>query len=160
MVKKIHQYNITNEWTGNLGEGTKTYKTYSRDHVLSSQGKQHQILAASDPSFLGNPKRYNPEELFVASLSACHMLWFLHLCASNNITVISYIDQAEGTMEEQKNGSGRFSKVTLKPRVIIKKADNMDLCSSLHHQANQMCFIANSCNFPIDHEPTTLIEKG
>lgn len=160
MVKKHHHYHITNEWTGNLGQGTTSYKSYSRDHVLEVKGKQHPILAASDPSFLGDPTRYNPEELFVASISACHMLWFLHLCSTNKITVTSYIDYAEGTMEENKDGSGQFSKVTLKPKVIIREAEKMELCPTLHHQANQMCFIANSCNFPIDHKPSILLENS
>ena len=160
MVKKTHHYRVTNEWTGNLGEGTKNYKAYNRDHVLSGQGKQHQILAASDPSFRGDPSRYNPEELFVASIAACHMLWFLHLCASNKITVTSYIDVTEGIMEENKDGSGQFTDVTLRPEVVIREADKIDLCKSLHHQANQMCFIANSCNFPIQHEPITLVENS
>ncbi len=84
---KKHTYLCDVEWTGNDGEGTKTYKSYRRDHVITSEGKPP-IPASSDPSFSGDKERYNPEELLVAALSSCHMLWYLHLCAVNKIIAI------------------------------------------------------------------------
>ena len=112
-----------------------------------------QLLGSSDPSFLGDPTRYNPEELLVSSLSACHMLWYLHLCTTHKVMVTAYLDRATGLMEETKNGSGRFKKVTLHPEVTIQDDQMLDMAVKLHHDANRMCFIANSCNFEIAHEP-------
>jgi organic hydroperoxide reductase OsmC/OhrA len=155
---KNHQYNITVEWTGNLGTGTSTYRGYSRDHKIHA-GKKVPIMGSSDPSFRGDPDRYNPEELFVASLSQCHMLWFLHLCAEAGITVTAYLDRALGTMEESSDGGGRFVEVILRPEVVIADADNQDQIPNLHHRANQLCFIANSCNFPIRHQGKTMVNK-
>lgn len=150
---KQHHYKSTVTWTGNTNEGTKSYTSYSRNHTISGEGKSDHVLGSSDPSFMGDPARYNPEDLFLSSLSACHMLWFLHLCSQNKIVVTAYVDQAAGTMQELPDGSGKFTSVTLHPQVIIKDAANIALANELHHQANQMCFIANSCNFKIDHKP-------
>ncbi|MEQ8711941.1 MAG: OsmC family protein [Cyclobacteriaceae bacterium] len=153
---KQHQYQIKVEWTGNEGEGTLNYKSYSRSHTISGVGKYDEILASSDPSFLGDKSRYNPEDLFLSSISACHMLWYLHLCAVNKIVVTGYVDQAEGVMEEAANGSGKFVEVTLHPHVAIANEEHVQKAESLHAEANRMCFIANSCNFPIGHQPTTV----
>ncbi len=66
----------------------------------------HTISGSSDPAFLGDPEKYNPEELLLSSISSCHMLWYLHLCTSHNVVVTTYFDHAEGVMEELENGSG------------------------------------------------------
>lgn len=154
---KEHHYKVKMEWTGNQGQGTQSYRTYSRDHLISADGKAVQIPASSDPSFRGDPSRYNPEELFLASLSACHMLWFLHLCSVNKIIVTEYLDQATGIMEEAKDGSGCFREVTLQPKIRVEKAEMIEPSITLHHEANKMCFIANSCNFPVKHAPETTV---
>ncbi len=154
---KKHNYKTKVEWTGNLGKGTLNYKSYERQHTISVEGKYQEILASSDPSFLGDKTRYNPEELFLASISTCHMLWFLHLCATQNIIVSEYVDNATGVMEETKNGSGRFTEVTLYPSVKIDSSDKINLANELHEEANKMCFIANSCNFDIRHHPNTFV---
>ncbi len=154
---KKHNYKTKVEWTGNLGKGTLNYTSYERQHTISVEGKYQEILASSDPSFLGNKTRYNPEELFLASISTCHMLWFLHLCSTKNIVVSEYVDNATGVMEETKNGSGRFTKVILHPFVKIDSADKIKLANELHEEANKMCFIANSCNFDIGHHPNTFV---
>jgi len=146
-----HHYKITLNWTGNLGTGTSGYRKYSRNHEIHVEGKPP-IPGSSDPSFRGDPQRYNPEEQLVASLSSCHMLWYLHLCADAGIIVLAYNDQAEGTMKEMENGSGAFESVTLKPIVQISDVSRMDEAASLHKKANEMCFIANSVNFPVKHE--------
>lgn len=158
MKNKEHTYEIVVKWTGNLGKGTKRYTAYSRNHEIKATDKPL-ILGSSDPSFRGDPTRYNPEDLFVSTLSSCHMLWFLHLCAVNKITVVAYEDHAQGIMKEEENGSGRFKKVTLYPKIVIKEADKIALAESLHHQAHEYCFIANSVNFEVGCEPTTTIEK-
>ena len=149
---KQHTYNVQLEWTGNDGEGTKSYASYRRDHSIVCEGKQA-IAGSSDPSFRGDRTRYNPEELLVASLSSCHMLWYLHLCAVNKMTVIEYRDAAAGTMEERADGSGAFVRVLLRPIVKIGAGDDRAKAMALHHEAHRMCFIANSVNFPVEHEP-------
>ena len=148
---KQHDYHVRITWTGNNGEGTRTYSAYRRDHLIESEGKAP-VLASSDPHFRGDPTRYNPEELLVASLSSCHMLWYLHLCAVNHIVVVEYQDAASGVMEESADGSGKFVRVVLKPVVKVSGGDRTR-ATDLHHEAHRMCFIANSVNFPVDCEP-------
>lgn len=155
---KQHHYKIALEWTGNEGDGTKNYRSYNRNHKVNVAGKQQEILGSSDPSFLGDPSRYNPEELFLSSIASCHMLWYLHLCSAHKITVTEYLDQATGIMEETESGSGRFTSVTLYPQVKIKEVDMIEKANELHEAANQMCFIANSCNFKIQHQPITKVK--
>jgi len=153
-----HIYTIDLKWTGNLGEGTKKYTAYSRDHEIQMAGKPL-ILGSSDPSFRGNAQRHNPEELFVSTLSSCHMLWYLHLCTVSKITVTAYEDRPKGVMIEAENGSGQFKKVTLFPIVVIKEADKVELATKLHHQALNYCFIANSVNFEVACQPTIEVAK-
>ncbi len=151
-----HTYQISLRWTGNTGTGTNDYKAYSRNHTISVNNKPD-VLLSSDPNFRGDNSRYNPEELLVASLSSCHMLWYLHLCSVNNIVVLDYTDKATGTMQEASNKSGVFTEVTLHPVVIITNVVMTDKAIQLHHEANKMCFIANSVNFPVRHEPVIKI---
>lgn len=157
-MEKQHRYRTKTEWTGNLGEGTRHYNGYDRAHTISVNHKPD-ILASSDPAFRGDPDRHNPEELFLASLSSCHMLWYLHLCTVNGIKVMAYEDNALGIMTETSSGSGCFSEVLLSPIVTITDKDLMEKANALHHEANKMCFIANSCNFPVKHQPKCLIQS-
>lgn len=150
-MAKEHQYTIKTEWTGNLGSGTLDYRAYKRDHVISVEGKSASIACSSDPNFRGDPKRYNPEELFLSALSGCHMLWYLHLASVNGITVLEYVDHAEGTMAEDANGSGRFTSVTLQPQIVIAQADKVERAKELHHEAGKKCFIANSVKVAIGY---------
>ncbi len=149
---KKHSYTSNLTWTGNSGSGTSKYNAYKRDHIISIPGKP-EIEGSSDPSFRGDPTRYNPEELLVMSLSSCHMLWYLHLCAVNEIVVKEYTDQALGTMVETQDGSGVFEEVTLNPIVIISSTSSKEKALTLHEEANKKCFIANSVNFPVKHLP-------
>jgi organic hydroperoxide reductase OsmC/OhrA len=143
---KIHTYKTIVHWNASDGEGTKTYRSYSRNHTIGADGK-HEIAASSDPAFRGDATRYNPEELLVASLSSCHMLWYLHLAAINGITVTQYRDHASGTMEE--NGSeAQFAKVELHPHVTIAAGDRTT-ATALHDEAHRLCYIARSVNFPV-----------
>ncbi|HEY1948501.1 MAG TPA: OsmC family protein [Bryobacteraceae bacterium] len=150
-----HTYEIRVDWTGNDGDGTKTYKSYRRDHTVTSAGKP-QIPGSSDPQFRGDATRYNPEELLVASLSTCHMLWYLHFCSVNHVTVLDYRDAASGVMQEADDGSGAFIRVLLKPEVKIAAGDDRDKALALHHDAHRFCFIANSVNFPVEVAPQIL----
>lgn len=154
-MEKQHHYTSQLEWTGNLGNGTNDYKSYSRNYSLSVVGKPI-ILGSSDPSFRGDATRYNPEELMMSSLSACHMLWYLHLCAVNEIVVLEYFDQATGIMVEHADGSGEFTEAILKPIVKVKDATMKSRAFELHEEAAKMCFIARSVNFKVHHEPTIL----
>jgi organic hydroperoxide reductase OsmC/OhrA len=154
---KQHLYQAKITWRGNLGSGTSGYRDYSRDHEIEVNDKVV-IKASSDPSFRGNPDLHNPEEMFLSSLSSCHMLWFLHLCSAEGVIVTEYQDEAKGVMEEEKDGRGRFTKVTLSPRVTVKEERMAAKVDSIHSKANQMCFIANSCNFPIKHNPITTFD--
>lgn len=155
---KEHHYKIKVEWTGNVGNGTVNYKSYNRNHEISADGKYASINGSSDPAFLGDKTRYNPEDLFLSSLSACHMLWYLHLCSTHKIIVTSYSDSATGIMEESESGSGKFTAVTLKPKVKITDANLVAKAIELHAKANEMCFIASSCNFKIKHQPDITAE--
>lgn len=156
---KQHQYTLTTRWEGNTGQGTRSYRSFERSHVIGAKGKPS-ILASSDPAFRGDPTRYNPEELLVASLSGCHMLWYLHLCAEAGVVVVDYTDEATGTMIETAYGGGYFSEVTLHPVVVVAESSMVDKANALHEQANRMCFIANSCNFPVHHQPTCRVEAS
>jgi organic hydroperoxide reductase OsmC/OhrA len=148
MVKE-HAYAVRVEWTGNDGSGTKTYQGYRRDHVIASLGKQP-IQGSSDPSFRGDRTRYNPEELLVASLSSCHMLWYLHLCSVNHVTVLEYQDRASGVMAEGADGSGEFTRVLLRPVVKISAGDDPAKALALHEEAHRLCYIARSVTFPVE----------
>ncbi|VAW10312.1 OsmC/Ohr family protein [hydrothermal vent metagenome] len=154
---KTHTYEIKVEWMGNEGKGTLNYRSYNRNHSISANGKYDGILGSSDPSFLGDKSRYNPEDLFLSSLSSCHMLWYLHLCSVHKIIVTDYVDNATAVMEGTKNGSGRFKEVVLNPVVTIKNKELTEKANALHTEANKMCFIANSCNFEIAHNPKVVI---
>src|SRR5438045_3409392 len=149
---KHHNYEVRIDWSGNDGQGTKTYKAYRRDHTISCVGKP-QIHGSSDPAFRGDKSRYNPEELLVATLSSCHMLWYLHLCSTHKINVIEYRDTAEGTMRENPDGSGEFVHVVLKPQVRIEEGGDLEKAADLHHKAHSLCFISRSVNFPVDVTP-------
>jgi organic hydroperoxide reductase OsmC/OhrA len=153
-----HYYEIGLTWTGNLGEGTLSYKGYDRLYTISKTGKPD-ILGSSDPAFRGDKSRHNPEDLLVASISSCHMLWYLHLCSVAGVVVTGYVDQAKGTMVENKDGSGYFSEVILYPVVTVKDESMIEKAMELHKDAHKMCFVANSCNFPIRHEPRIIVKN-
>ena len=147
-----HTYRTDLRWTGNRGTGTSGYGAYGRDHLITSAGKAP-IAGSSAPEFRGDPANYNPEELLVAALSACHMLWYLHLCSDAGVAVVEYLDSAEGTMDLNADGSGQFSFVTLRPRVTISSG-SPDRARTLHERAHEMCFLARSVNFPVRCEST------
>ena len=154
MTPREHSYSTVVKWTGNTGTGTSSYRAYSRQHEVSAPGQpKPPIPGSSDPGFRGDATHWNPEELLVASISACHQLWYLHLCADAGLVITSYVDRAEGVMVEDADGGGRFRRVVLRPVVTFAPGADLDRARELHHEAHRVCFIANSVNFPVEHEP-------
>jgi organic hydroperoxide reductase OsmC/OhrA len=152
-MARQHSYSITTIWTGNTGSGTSGYRDYERSYEMSVPGKTS-ILGSSDPAFRGDRTRWNPEELLVASLSSCHQLWYLHLCADAGVVVLAYADDAAGVMQEASDGSGQFVSVTLKPKVLIAAGSDVEKAQALHEAAHEKCFIARSVQFPVNCEAT------
>ena len=157
-MNKVHHYKVCINWTGNNGTGTSSYKSYERSHSISVDQKAI-IEASSDPNFRGDVTKHNPEELFLAAISSCHMLWYLHLCAEAGIIVTHYSDDAKAIMQETADGGGHFIEATLHPHITITDLQMLDVANLLHKKANQLCFIANSCNFPIKHDLLFKVEK-
>lgn len=141
-------------WEGNLGEGTAGYARYSRDYRVVIDGKAD-LLGTADPAYRGARDRHNPEELFVTAVAACHMLFYLSLCARAGVEVVAYEDDASGTMSGdgrgRGGGRGRFVEITLRPKVTIARAEDAEAAGGMHERAHELCFIANSCAMPIRH---------
>ena len=148
-----HAYATRVVWEGNTGEGTARYTGYGREYRVAIAGKPD-LRGSADPAFRGNAERHNPEELFLASLSACHMLFYLSLCARAGVRVLAYEDEARGTMRVDAGGGGRFEAITLHPAVTIDGGSDAALAAQLHDRAHALCFIANSCSVPIHHQAT------
>lgn len=149
---RLHHYKLKALWTGNRGDGTSHYRAYERNYVVQAEGKPD-LYASADPTFRGDASRYNPEELLIAALSGCHMLSYFHVCALNGIVVTHYEDHAEGEMETYEDGSGKMIEVMLRPQITITKLEKVQLAMDLHRKAAELCFIANSVNFPVKHQP-------
>ncbi len=148
----MHTYDVTVTWTGDDGEGTATYRGYRRDNVVSADGPPD-LPGSSDPTFRGDRTRWNPEQLVVAALSQCHLLTYLHLCATNGVVVTDYVDHAHGEMATHRDGSGELTSVTLRPRVTVADPAMVDAAVALHHEVPALCFIARSVNFAVHHLP-------
>jgi len=153
MTNHAHEYNTRLIWDGNHGDGTADYATYGRQYRILMADKPD-IDGSADPVFRGEAARHNPEDLFVAAISACHMLSYLALCARKRLVVVAYEDAAHGTMMTTPDGGGKFVEVTLHPVVTMAPGQDEALALRLHETAHKVCFIANSCNFPIRHEAT------
>lgn len=147
-----HEYQVSVTWSGNRGTGTSAYRAYGRDHVVQAEGKPD-IAGSSDRIFHGDVDRWNPEELLIAALSQCHMLSFLHVACDAGVVVVDYRDRAEGVLELDRNGGGKMTSVTLRPEVHVVAGHGADI-DGLHESAHELCFIANSVNFPVRHEST------
>lgn len=151
---RTHRFEVLNRWTGNLGAGTRAYAAYSRNYEISGAGKAAPIPGSSDAAFRGEAARYNPEELLVAALSACHMLFLLHLCADAGIEVTEYADAASGVMAVDPDGGGEFTSVILRPEMRIADPARAADALALHARAHELCFIARSVHFPVVCEPS------
>ncbi|TQJ60949.1 organic hydroperoxide reductase OsmC/OhrA [Arthrobacter sp. SLBN-83] len=150
-----HHYSLAVQWTGNLGDGTSSYRSYSRDHDVLIPGLPP-LKGSADPTFHGDRERYNPEQLLLAALAQCHMLSYLHVAVKHGVVVTDYRDEATGLMRLNRDGSGQFERVVLHPRVTVADPAQAELAASLHNEANQVCFIARSVNFPVEHRPETV----
>lgn len=153
----LHHFRTSLTWKGDRGSGTSAYTAYGREHVLQAAGKPD-IVGSSEEVYRGDVTRWSPEDLLVGSLSACHMLWYLHLCSRDGVTVVEYTDSAEGTMRVHPDGYGRFEEVVLRPRTVIGAGDP-GRAQALHEDAHRSCFIASSVNFPVRHEPTVVVAQ-
>lgn len=153
-MSALHDYTVNVTWTGADDEGTTGYTSYSRDHEVAIEGKPT-LLGSADPAFRGDASRYNPEELFVAALSQCHMLWTLHMAARAGVVVLGYTDRATGTMRVESAGAGQFVEVTLHPRLTVRGEVDEAVIAQLHADAHAHCFIARSVNFPVRLAPLT-----
>ncbi len=150
MAEKRHNYLVTVKWTGR-----PTHRNFERDHDIMAEGKSP-IKGSSDPAHRGDSSRWNPEELLVASLSACHKLWYLGLCSQAGIVVTGYEDTAEGSMVEDASGAGQFTSVTLHPKVTVSAESDVAKATELHHMAHKKCFITRSVNFSVNNVPTVI----
>ncbi|AAT89059.1 peroxiredoxin [Leifsonia xyli subsp. xyli] len=155
-MKLEHRYAVDVQWTGNRGTGTSGYKDYGRDHTVSAVGKRS-LEGSADRAFFGDTDRWNPEELLLAALSQCHMLSYLAEAARTGLVVVGYTDAATGVMAQTGNGGGHFTRATLQPKVTIADPAQTELSNSLHRQSAEKCFIVANVNFPVRHEPETLV---
>lgn len=153
-----HTFKAQVKWTINDGESTSNPRTFSRNHKVTIANKVSDLSVSAAKPFRGDDTLYNPEDLLLSALASCHMMSYLYVCAQNNIEVISYSDDAEGDLEVNASGSGSFKIVRLKPVVTIKNETQKALAENLHSKANQLCFIANSCNFPITHHAKIVVK--
>jgi organic hydroperoxide reductase OsmC/OhrA len=148
-----HEYTCRIAWTGNRGDGTKTYRGYDRTWDITTPGKPT-IHCSNDPLLGGDPALPNPEDLLLCALSSCHMLWYLHLASKAGIVVVGYSDQPIGVGETAENGGGRFLRATLRPRIEVAAGADLRRADAIHHQIHEYCFIARSVNFPISFDAT------
>ncbi len=146
-----HLFKAELNWASNKNLEETISKVYSKSHQIKIEGKPVLDVSAAK-AFKGDPSLYNPEDLLLSSLVSCHMMSYLYVCSQNGIEVLEYSDNAEATLEVSPDGSGRFVEVKLFPKVKISNSDQIELALYLHFKANQLCFIANSCNFPVLHE--------
>ena len=151
-----HRYNVAVKWTGNLGTGTSGYRDYSRENEVTAPGLPL-LPGTADPTFHGQKDRWNPEQLLLAALSQCHLLSYLHVAVKAGVTVTAYDDDALGFLRLNRDGTGEFTRVLLRPRVTVASPEDVEKATGLHAQAAATCFIARSVNFPVDHEPVTVL---
>ena len=154
-MPRDHHYQLDLVWTGNTGEGTSGYRTYRRDHEIRAEPGV--LPGTADPFFRGVADRWNPEQLFLASLAQCHLLTYLWLCVGAKVVVTDYRDSPTGVMQEEADGSGRFTAVTLRPQVTISADSDPAVALALHDKVPDYCFIARSVSIPVHHEPTVVV---
>lgn len=143
-----HEYPAAIRWTGNDGSGTSSYKAYQRSWSVCTPGKP-EIQCHNAPLLGGNPGLHNPEDMLIAALSACHMLWYLHMASQAGIVVHAYEDDPVGFGESEPSGAGRFDRAVLRPRIMLAKDANTDTADAIHQRIHEVCFIARSVKFPV-----------
>ncbi len=157
MAEHRHDYDVTVTWAGDRGTGTSSYTAYGREHEVSAAGPPP-IPGSSDQAFRGDPARWNPEQLLVAALAQCHLLWYLHLAAQAGVVVTAYTDRAHGVMVTEASGAGQFERVVLRPRVTISAGSDPEAARAAHARVPDYCFIARSVSFPVEHQPEIVVD--
>lgn len=154
-----HEYTTRIVWTGNRGEGTRSYRAYDRTWDLAAPGKA--VLSCSnDPLLGGDPTRYNPEDLLLTALSSCHMLWYLHLASDAGVVVTAYEDRPLGIGEGEPDGTGRFLKAILRPTIRLAAGTDEKRADAVHGRIHAHCFIARSVSFPVEYRASYEYEPG
>ncbi|MGI6879872.1 OsmC family protein [Microbacterium sp. gxy059] len=153
-----HVYRTRVTWTGNRGTGTSGYRDYARDVTVRVDGKPD-LLASADRPFRGDPSRWNPEDMLLSALAECHLLSYLHACATRDVVVTAYVDDAEAAMELSGN-AGRFVRAVLRPRVTVEEEGMIPAALAAHDDAHAWCFIANSVSFPVEIVPEITSARG
>jgi len=153
-----HEYTARVVWTGNRGQGTKNYKGYDRTWNMESPGKPV-VACSNEPLLGGDPALYNPEDMLISALSACHMLWFLHLSSDAGIAVQSYQDDPLAIGETDKSGASRFLRATLRPRIVVPEGTDLVEANALHQEVHKYCFIARSVAFPVDYKARYRVKR-
>lgn len=151
-----HSYTLDLKWNGNKNDDPRTY---DRSFILSANGKT-EIMGSADSFSRGDAKRWNPEEMLLASLSSCHMLWYLYLCSTSKIIVTSYQDHPTGILNIDPNGISRFIEATLNPQIVIADSTRHEEALSLQQQAHDKCYIVNSVNFEVKVKPQVILQTG
>lgn len=159
MSVKAHNYTARIQWTGNRGDGTRTYSGYDRTWNVETPGKPV-IQCSNDPLLGGDPSLPNPEDMLIASLSACHMLWFLHLASKQRIVVTNYSDAPIAFGKTEPSGAGRFVSATLRPKITLENIANAERADQIHGEIHKYCFIARSVAFPVSFEATYIEEAA
>jgi organic hydroperoxide reductase OsmC/OhrA len=148
-MSKQHPYSSTIIWTGDRGQGTAEYRGYDRVWEVRTPGKPV-LQCSNDPLLGGDPSKPNPEDLLLSALSACHMLWYLHLACKAGIVVTGYQDEPVAVGETSANGAGRFVRATLRPTIRVRRGTDVASADVIHREIHQYCFIARSVNFPVE----------
>jgi len=151
-----HEFDVDVVWTGNLGSGTDSHRSYSRDHVVRVEGLAD-IAGSADRAFRGDRGRHNPEQLLIAALAQCHLMSYLHQAVERGVVVTGYQDSAHGVLVT-KGAGGAFERVVLRPEVTISAESDPEVALEAHEQAAENCFIAASVAFPVEHRPVILID--
>lgn len=137
-------------WSGGALGPTRSVEGYSREFRAEFEGKPA-LRGSADPAFHGDPTLYNPEDLLLSSIAACHMLSYLAVCAHAGIGVRSYEDAAAATLA-RRDGKIRFVDVLLRPRVVLEPGSEIEKARALHEKAHSICVVVNSVNFPVRHQ--------
>jgi organic hydroperoxide reductase OsmC/OhrA len=150
----MSEHRVTVTWARQTPDFS--YQTYNRSHTWSFDGGA-QVRASAAPAYRGDPACVDPEEAFVAALSACHMLTFLALATKKRLVVDRYVDEATGYLEKDDRGKLAVTRVVLRPRIEFggAGAPPAETLAELHHDSHEHCFIASSVRTEVTVEAPT-----
>ncbi|MBU2980759.1 OsmC family protein [Lentibacter algarum] len=155
-MSRKHDFEAKVVWTGNTGEGTAHYKAYERTWEVQTEGKPV-VKCSNDPLLGGDPTLHNPEDMLIAALSSCHMLWYLHMASDAGVTVLAYEDDPVGHGESEASGAGQFVSADLRPRITVAAGTDLAKADAIHSEIGKVCFIARSVAFPVHHKARYVI---